>query len=330
MVTLGLGASLIFAIHPMSGLFLFTSMGLMALLEREVSSSVRLAMIGTIVGAAFFSLLWPYFPIGEAILASSQYDAIGFESNYGQWYLSMHLRSLPGLLALPAIWYALRSRKSDLLVFGLVAFSLAYVANFMTVRSAVGGRLVIYIIFFTQILIVRSMILWRGTRFGAIITMLVLSLIVGAGSPQIGESIGRLILVSSDKALLEGHDRLDTGTNFEMLTRFKRMSEHLTTKDVLLAREIESWVIPSLLGCQVVTVANANPFMTDFKSRKIAVRRFFDSEMSKTEVVEFIDDYQITHALIRTDSRITLGALLSDYKVVWSGCGYELLLLSVS
>ncbi|MCD6249899.1 MAG: hypothetical protein J7J98_06195 [candidate division Zixibacteria bacterium] len=328
LVAFGFGAALTFAIHPITGAFLFLSMVLKALLERDVGFPIRLGLIGTVVGAALLPLLWPYFPVMGAILASSRYEMIGFESNYYQFYENLHVRMLPGILAVPAICTAIKSRKFDFLTLGLAVFGLIFAANYVTTRSAVGGRLIVFVIFFLQILIVRSLIMWRGTRYGAIIVLLSLFIVGGAGSLQARASLNRLILVSGDRGPSKHRDSLIAGTNFEMLEQFQAMSEHLSTKDVVLSYPMESWVLPSLLGCRVVTVAHANPFMEDFTTRKNVVRRFFSFRMSKAETIEFFNNYRITHALITKDSYNKLSALLPDYKLEWSSGGYVLLSLT--
>ena len=311
-------AAVIFLIHPLTGMFLYMALVVKSLLLKDCPTPQRISAVSLLAAGGALVLLWPYFPVLDAILTGP------FEFNYYFFYQQLPIRLAPMVLALPALVYAVARKQYDFLFVSLILLGAVYVANFFVMQKAPTARLVTYIILCLHIFTVRTFQLSMSRRIGPVWILLFLVMIAAFAPLQIRESLGHVAIEADGSYRTSEADgsTLDSGHNLQIIRKFGEMSPRLGPGDVVLAEVIESWILPVAVPCRVVYVAHTNPFMTDYLERKEFGKTFFAGTLAATDADNLITRFKVSHILLKESQLGLLRNVTIPFSEVWRGHGY--------
>jgi hypothetical protein len=80
--------------------------------------------------------------------------------------------------------------------------------------------------------------------------------------------------------------------------KYAFLATHFRPGDVVLSDTFTSWVIPAMTGAKVVSLFHDNPLVGDNTARMNDTRMFFSPGTSRSERMDIIKRYKVTHILI--------------------------------
>jgi hypothetical protein len=303
---------LVFLVHPITGVFLILSLALKASLSggpiarRAGLAAVPLAGIG-------LALLWPYFPVLEALEAHDTFRETGFSGEYRIFYEGAFLRLLPAMLGGIYLVRSIRLRRLDFVSSAIILFAILFGLNFWTLQSGPVARLVAFLALYLQlgtVLFVKDAsergVPWRRLAAGTFIVVLGV-----AGVGQLWDS-RRWVRIDP---WTEGATALD------YYARYRTYGRYLDREDVILTDPVTSWILAPVVGTTVVAVLHPNPFFHDHRHRLRDVERFVRSD--RAGMVEILERYGVTHLLLAREAvgylrpiRDDLRLLIQDHSAV--------------
>jgi hypothetical protein len=319
-VTLTLISAVVFLIHPITGFFLYPVLVIKSLLFTDCPARRRAYAIALLALSGPLVFLWPYFPVLGAIRVGP------FEFNYYFFYQALPMRLAPMCLALVALVYSAARKEYDFVLVSLIFIGAVYVANFVWMQKAPLARFITYIILCLHIFTVRTFQLSLNRSISPTWILLFSVMLLGFAPMQIRESYS-LLAIGSGETLRQGGAEaatLDSSSNWQINETFRKMLPWVGSSDVVLADAVESWILPATIGSQVVSVAHANPFMTDHAERKEAGRAFFAGEMSLSDADRMIACYRISHLLLKQSQLGLVKNIPRSVTEVWNGREYVL------
>jgi hypothetical protein len=319
-IILSLVSAVVFLIHPLSGIFLYSVLVIKLLFLKDCEVLQRTQALALLAISGLIVFLWPYFPVLGAILSSP------FERNYYLYYLKLPMRLAPMLLALPSLIYSAVKKQYDFIFVSLIFFGALFIVNFKVMQIAPLARLITYIMLILHIFTVRTFQLSASRNIGSIWIILFLVIFSLFSPMQIQQSFSKLVIDPKGTIISNGVDlnTLDAGHNLQIKQRFEELSPWIGIDDVVVADVIESWILPAIIGCKVVSVAHSNPFMKDYRERKAAGKAFFAGNMSASDANELISHYGVSHILLKPSQRGLVDNISLPVTEVWSDRGYIL------
>jgi len=284
--------SLVFLIHPITGLFVFVTAFALSVTEGNARRAVP-ALLAPI--AAFAALLWwPYF----------DYPKVLFTGTKDTWYVtemySGQLRALGIALAgIPIAGYFLLKRKHAFEVIGLTLFSAGYLLSY-ALDIAIGERSLLFAVFFLHLciaLFVYEAICDRLDRSSS-----------DHVSKKVRLGLCAVILISA--LAYRQHDVRMTGSLLISSTisrrhpqtlpeRFGFLSQNISSRDLLMTDPYGGWILHALTGAKAVSHMHGNPLMTeDLTQREADAWRFMTGDLTLTERKVMLRQYGVTHILL--------------------------------
>jgi hypothetical protein len=297
---------LVFLVHPITAVFLVISLALKVSLSGEGSLGRRIGLAALPLTGIGLALLWPYFPVLEAIGAQGSFQETGFSGDYRIFYEDALIRLLP---ALPGAFYLARTarlKRLDFVSSGMVLFFLVYLLNLWILRSGPIARLVVFVALFLQLGVVMLMKVadgrarWRQPVFGLLVLVL---LIAGIGEVWDARRWVRL------EPWTQGTTTLDD------YARYRPYGEFLDGDDVVLSDPATSWVLAPIVGTKVVAVLHANPFFRDHDRRLRDVERFVRSD--RDQMLQIVERYGVTHILVPRGAEGGLSPIREDLHLAF-------------
>jgi hypothetical protein len=297
---------LVFLVHPITALFLVLSLALKVSLSREGSIGRKVGLAVLPLTGLGLALLWPFFPVLEAIGAQGRFQETGFSGDYRIFYEGAFIKLLP---ALPGAFYLARAawlKRLDFVSSGMALFFLVYLLNLWILRSGPIARLVVFVALFLQLGVVMLMKVadgrtrWRQPAFGLLVLVL---LIAGIGEVWDARRWVRV------EPWTHGTTALDD------YSRYRPYGEFLDGDDVVLSDPATSWVLAPIVGTTVVAVLHPNPFFHDHYRRLRDVERFVRSD--RDQMLRIVDRYGVTHILIPRVVVTGLSPIREDLHLVF-------------
>ena len=278
-----LAVPLVFLCHPLTGAYLCGALVLKALLGAPDAGLRERARILSPVLALPAALLWPYFPVWDAIAASPDYAALGFSGDYRKFYSALPQRLAPAALGLLALPFVPAPFPRRWLVGGIASLAAVYARNYGALHSGVLGRSVAFLILSLHLALATAV--WTGLQQAGRRTVTAV-LFGGAlllfGAFQVRDSVRWFSFGEG------GPQREDLGP----LTRL------IGPEDVVLAPAEWAWWLPGLTGSRVASTLRPTPFMHDFAQRQVDVDAFFARGTSPTRRAAVARRYGATYVLV--------------------------------
>ena len=297
----------VFLVHPLTGSFLALALAVSALTEPTLPVAARLTRVAPAAAGLALSLAWPFFPVLGAIAAAPTYAEHAFAGDWRGFYDWFPVRLLPaslGLLYFAAAW---RRRSADWLSWTLLACLALYLVNGVAPRSPFLGRYFIYVTLLLQWGVLRwlreALDVSPARHAGTV--ALFLAVVACTGALEGHSSLAWIRFPWSDVRYAPAGDR----GNREVVRRFQRYAPLVSSKDVVMADMQESWILPAVLGCRVVGVMHGNPFMRDYRARRLAVQRFFDPGVDAAERDRILARYSVSRVVVQHSAASRLSGL---------------------
>jgi hypothetical protein len=296
---------LVFLAHPITGLFLVLSLALKVMVA-EGSVGRRVGLAALPLAGIGLALLWPYFPVQEAIWAQGRFQETGFSGHYRIFYEDVFVRLLPAMLGL--IYLARRAwlKRLDFVSSGMILFFLIYLMNYWTIQSGPIARLVVFVALFLQLGVVMLVKVaadrgrWRPLVLGLVVVVLG---VAGAGE------------VWDSRQWVRIEPWTQGATSLDYYSRYRPYGTFLDGDDVVLSDPATSWVLSPIVGTRVVAVLHANPFFHDHRRRLRDVERFVRAD--RDEMLEILDRYGVTHILVARGIVKDLAPIRQDLRLVF-------------
>lgn len=316
--------SLIFLIHPLTGIFLVISISVIALIKKSPTSYYKPIILLIPLFAILISFMWPFFPVFDAIIGSKSYDNVGFGDDWKLFYKFSIIRISPALIGLPLFISSLIRKKFNYLNITLSLLITIYTFNYFLIHNTVASRVIIFIALICQIgtvLLIKS--LESSNKFVKSLSYYsIASLILLI--PQLYQSLDR---IGPIKDFFKGAV-LGTYSNINIYNNYSPLKKYIKHNDVVLAPMKHSWALAGLLGCKVVGVEHSNPFMKDYFQRKSDTESFFSEQTSNFERAKIIKKYSVNYILVPFDFKYILGNKLEKIKLIYKGKDYNLYLVT--
>jgi hypothetical protein len=297
---------LVFLAHPITGLFLVLSLALKVGVSGEWSASRRVGLAALPLAGIGLALLWPYFPVLDAIGAEGRFQEIGFSGHYRIFYEDAFVRLLPAMLGVLYLARQAWLRRLDFVSSGMILFLLVYLVNYWTIRSGPIARLVAFVALFLQLGVVMLVKVasdrgrWRPLVLGVVVLVLA---VAGVGEVWDARQWVRI------EPWTQGT------TTLEYYTRYRPYGRFLDGDDVVLSDPATSWVLSPIVGTRVVAVLHANPFFHDHRRRLRDVERFVRSD--RHGMLEILERYEVTHILLGRGNLPYLAPIREDLRLVF-------------
>jgi hypothetical protein len=297
---------LVFLAHPITGLFLVLSLALKMWVAEEGSVGRRLGLAALPLAGIGLALLWPYFPVLEAIRAQGRFQETGFSGHYRIFYEDALVRLLPAMLG---VFYLARRawlKRLDFVSSGMILFFLIYLMNYWTIRSGPIARLVAFVALFLQLGVVMLVKLaadrrrWRPLVLGLVVVVL--------GIAGVGE-------VWDARRWVRIEPWTQGTTSLDYYSRYRPYGAFLDGDDVVLSDPATSWVLSPIVGTRVVVVLHPNPFFQDQRRRFQDVERFVRSD--RHGMLEILARYKVTHILVGRGIVPSLAPIREDLSLVF-------------
>lgn len=301
----GLAVCLVFLSHPLTGSFLILSLGVKVLTIKSIPRFERLALLTIPSLGLVLALFWPYFPVMSAILGSGSFAALGFAGNWELFYENAGWRILPALLGLPFLVYLLLKKKFTYVPVALVAVAGIYFFNYAVLHNSTLARYVIFIAFYCQVGVILSLKhLERHVRYNHVVVgFLLVTLILAI--PQFILAARRIGPVRD----IVCEESIGTHSNVTAFRQYSALRPYIGNTDVLMAPMKDSWQLAGVIGCRVVGVRHANPFMPDYFERKSVTEKFFTKEVTAADRSRILSHYSVSYVLVPKPYE----AIISDF-----------------
>jgi hypothetical protein len=249
------------------------------------------------------ALLWPYFPVVEAVGAHGGFQQAGFSGDYRTFYDGAFLVLLPAIAGILHVVDRARRRRLDFVSWGMGLFLAIYLVNLWTLRSGPVARLVAFVALFLQLgVLLLLAAAASGDRSLRVVTAVVLVALAVAGVGQVWNA-RRWI----------GVEPFTSGTTaLDQFARYRPYGEFLDRDDVVLSDPVSSWILPPVVGTTVVAVLHANPFFLHHDRRLRDVERFLRTD--REGMLGILERYGVTHLLLPREALPYLAPIRADLR----------------
>lgn len=285
-------AGIVFLSHPITGLFVFITAGLMALFETSFKRALLLQAVP--VGTLMATFAWPYFDYGKTLFSGATerwYTPVMFEHQ---------LRALGVALAgLPlAVWYAKR-RLHMFAVAWLALFVVLYLLCW-ALNIYIGERFLFFAVLVMHLFIALYALetIDEIRRAGLRITRIT------------GLRIALLLVILLVGARFRGWEIKTTGNMLMELVgaaphsvtkrdRYAFLEQYLGNGDIVLAEGETGWPVPGMTGARLVFHQHGNPLLIEeLEARRMATTAYLKENLSSADRAEICRDYRVTHVLL--------------------------------
>jgi hypothetical protein len=322
--------------HITFGVFAFISVCLLAIFEPGVARSLRFKVLLSVSSGLFLPFLWPYFSLGRVILRFLSYQKHWIKLPTSFYYLKEILKILgPAVLGIPAVFYAAYKRKNGFLISGfLVMVLLLAVGVIFSVPT--GERFLIFAAFFLHLALIWAILegeaspsrpsrsstnrrfLQKGLHsllalfFGWNITAAILEF---TGLPvQLFHQVPYHYSYSA-----ESH---------RTISDLKRLAPFIPERDVVMAPDNISWLLPAFSGKVVVARRGGFFISSEERDRRYADnKKVFSAETSPLERKILLKRYGVSYLLF--DREQTSPGLMNELIKLGKPVGGTLKLLLI-
>lgn len=266
--------SVVFLIHPLSGLFLFIMLSIQILYLENLRKTIKAVYLSYLIISILLTFSWPFFPVFETIFSSGK---IMFFSDYKIFYEGQFILCL--IPAIPGLYLLFQSQVNPpskrIMLTSLLVFCILYLINYLFLHSNIIGRIVLYIAFCLQILTVLVIkngvnIPKRELQIGYLLILSILAV------PQFYIAFKSLSFYKD----IQNGTPLSYHSNINFVSRLKPVYSILPKGMVLFAPTNESWILPSLTGVKVLAIKHSDPFVDPekFHQRNNVVEQFYEND----------------------------------------------------
>jgi hypothetical protein len=272
----GAGA-LLFAVHPVTALFLWV--GLLAWSLGAPRTRVHWMLFAAAAAASFgLALAWPLVPMRELWFGQLARVHEGNDSMYD----GPLARIAPALLGLPVLVLRLRRDRRDPLSIATVLLGLLVVYGGVA-GAWTYGRLIAPAVLLLQVALADALagaeVLLRDRPWPRRLLPAAVAGLLVAGSWTVVGEVAREARHPGDRLWL----------------RFLR--EHVGRDDVVMTDRDTCWYVPAFAG-RVVAYPMHLPFVPDHDQRLAAVGRFFEPGVPESERRALLDRYRVRYVLL--------------------------------
>ena len=320
-IVLALMVSILFSSHPLTGVAIIVTMGLMITLAEDVRLRRRVALLSVLAAGSLLVELWPYFSTWQITLGTSGGESSSWVSSASFEFLSraktlysghpfyqphqILLTFGPALLGIPLVFYLLVKERNWFLFAGCAIFSIPYLLN-LFVPIPLGHRFLLYVIFFLHLSLVwfflkvivgQRHVAWMKyagiplfSRYAGIrlLSAMVLWNVGLAGGELLGYSL------NPGPGLWNRNKQERT-----VVDDMQAVANVVPSDAVIMAPDILAWPIPTFVG-KVVSVFHRNPMIKDANQRQKDVETFFNTDAPLEDRQKIIKRYHVTHVLFDT------------------------------
>ncbi len=322
-------SALMFISHPLTGVFGISASCLLALTERDAPLGLRGLVIAAMLGGALLAGLWPFFPVWDVILASSDevddrtwqvFNGIApmlERARSGAWWhmffdtVQMPVSLGPALLGVPlALWLLLR-RSYLFIPLGALLMTGPLVLN-VFFQVALAHRFMLYVVFFLHLAIVWAILelfaRWQterrsGQRTPAVMlgTLFVQALVIIAVIVHVGLLVGDYRGQHLKYTLQVIDKRASLPAGYDAPRLYRELTADIPDDAVVIGHRRLTWPLPTFRGKTVALPDNhENSLVADQFTRVTDVERFLAETASDAERQAIVQRYGVTHAVINT------------------------------
>lgn len=242
--------------HPPTALVLFAALAVLLVARAPQRFWINAGLlVGALVAGIALAFVWPYFPVLK-LFADQPPE---FHSWSGVFYQGVLGQIWPGVIALPALFWRLRTDRRDPLVLLVGVLAVIYAIGGITGRYGLG-RTIAYIVVFIQIALAIAMVAWESHLPKR------RAWLVPAGC-----LVASLALFAYDKPPLPRIIRIDR----QVWPEAKAILAPVHPGDVVLADSRTSYLVPALSGGRVVAWRHPVYWVPDHAERRKAEDQFF-------------------------------------------------------
>lgn len=292
LVVYALLAGIVLLSHPVTGLFVFITAGLMALFETSFKRALLLQAVPVAAFAVAFA--WPYFDYGKTLFSGATepwYTPVMFEHQLGA--LGVALVGLP-----LAVWYAKR-RLHMFAVAWLTLFIALYLLCW-ALSIYIGERFLFFAVLVMHLFIALyaletiDEVRLAGLRITRItgFRIALLLVILLAGARFRGWEIKTTAKLGLELAgvLPKSETRRE---------RYTFLQDHLEHGDIVIAEGETGWAIPGMTGARLVFHQHGNPLLfEELEVRHNATTSYLKDALSLEERDAIRRRYNATHVLL--------------------------------
>jgi hypothetical protein len=290
---------LITSTHPLTAGFYFIVLFLLNFHQRkEILPGFYLIGLSFLL-SIFLMLFWPYFSIIEAFKKGALSGGWYPTGNY--FYSNIISGAGMSLLGIPVGLYYLYRRTHLCIIGGLIISVLIYLASYAA-NLPLLGRYVYFSIFFLQILLSFYLAeLWCAPSPGEGVSV-IRKLLKGASVIIIAALFLYQVRLLDLRGMIRCCVHFDPQFSIERCSHPKEKYAFLATNlrpgNVVMSDTFTSWIIPAMSGAKVVSLFHDNPLVSDNAARMNDTRSFFSPNTSKSERMEILNRYGVTHVLL--------------------------------
>lgn len=312
--------------HPLTAMLGLSGAVLLALTVPRVSWKARTRVGAAIFAGGMLAFFWPYFSVSGVLRGGGQEEASAIvrelvnQSDFEpkvrlhQFYREQGLLHALGLalLGLPICLFLMASRRHWFISLGALAMLLPFVINAYR-PLPLGHRFILLAVFFLQTAVVWLLLkLSRGSP-GAwrIFT-------VGFRGWVSGALVGGLLLsiswwnIEAARGRLAYSARRMGNAESSNVRYARRVGQIAGSAGVVLADPLSAWPVPTF-GPKVLLLLHGNPLLNDEPERKVAVARFLRSSTTDQARLEIVEQWGVTHVLVRRAAAQRIGTFLSRH-----------------
>lgn len=313
----------IFLIHPLSGLFLIITLTVKMWYYDESPKSGKIILMTLPILSLILALIWPFYPVLSTILGINSFSKVSFAGQFKEFYQGQFLYcTVP---AFPGFYFFIKyfhvDQRIKTMSITMFIFLFIYLFNFFVTESAVLGRVIVYIAFTLQILVVIGVGCFKGAERLTIKILFYFGLSILA-LPQIYMSIKSMSFMRD----IENAKPLGYYSNFNLVQRLEPLTSKLQQNSIVIAPDDESWILPSLSGVKVLAIKHSDPFVDPqkFQHRNLVNKQFYtqdcDPKILKNQNICF--DYVL---IPKGKSFLELQEAYPELKIIYSDSSYTLL-----
>ena len=341
LLVLGIWASAVFIIHPLTAMMSLSGALLLALADPKASWRLRFEVAGAVVVGCALSHFWPYFSpwvvlrgghgqsADWALQSVQQASELHVKRKLHEFYQPLALLEALGLgsLTLLALPYFFLRRERWFVGLGALSMLLPFVGNAF-VELPLGHRFVLLAIVYLHIGLVWLLLRLTPGHAGAFRclrrrALAVASAVVVAATLLV--FCGHSVLVA--RALFEGPRA--RGSESPVIRNMRAFAEAAGPGAVVLATPLLSWPLPTF-GPKVLVLYHEDPLVPDAAQREYSVKRFLGSAASDDERQAILARYGVSHVLLQREAGSLARFLAKTSTVRMLGAGYRLFTISES
>jgi hypothetical protein len=322
--------------HITFGAFAIISVCLLAIFEPGVARPLRFKVLLSVGSGIFLPLLWPYFSLGRMILRFLSYQKHWSKLPTSYYHIKNVLLILgPAVLGIPAVFYAAYKRKNGFLISGfLVMVLLLAVGVIFSVPT--GERFLVFAAFFLHLALIwailegeasplRSSRSSTNRRFLQKGLHSLLALFFGWNiTVAIFEFTGLPVQLFHQVPYHYSY----SAESHRTISDLKRLAPFIPERDVVMAPDNISWLLPAFSGKVVVARRGGFFVSSEERNRRYADnQKVYSAETSPLERKKLLERYGVSYLLF--DREQTSPGLMNELIKLGKPLGGTLKLLLI-